>query len=285
MTKKLLFQFDTDTHSSAFDAVVAYDAGIDHLIPYAGITVDNIEGLVHGAMFTRGDDALKNTAIFVGGSKVSDAEAILYKIAKTFIGPVRVSVMLDANGCNTTAAATVVCASQEIKLAGSRVVVLGSGPVGSRVAQLMCSEGASVVATDRTKVRAAEVCDRINRLSLSGTAIPSAPQNAAATLALLSRADIVVACGPAGVHLVDSATLAAARSLKVAIDLNAVPTAGIEGIEVANEAKRVGHVLTYGAIGVGGLKMQTHRAAVASLFERNDAVLDAAEIYGIAKRI
>lgn len=73
--------------------------------------------------------------------------------------------------------------------------------------------------------------------------------------------------------------------MKVAIDLNAVPLAGIEGVGAANKAERVGHVVTYGAIGVGGLKMKTHRAAVASLFERCDIVLDAAEIYEITKGI
>ena len=71
----------------------------------------------------------------------------------------------------------------------------------------------------------------------------------------------------------------------MAIDLNAVPLAGIECVDVTNKAKQVGHVVTYGAIGVGGLKMKTHRAAVSSLFERNDIVLDAAEIYEIAKGI
>jgi hypothetical protein len=30
--KKLLFQFDTDTHPSVFDSVVAYDGGADYVI-------------------------------------------------------------------------------------------------------------------------------------------------------------------------------------------------------------------------------------------------------------
>ena len=37
-------------------------------------------------------------------------------------------------------------------------------------------------------------------------------------------------------------------------------------------------VVLYGAIGVGGLKMKIHKAAIARLFETNDAILDAAEI-------
>ncbi|MCA1854113.1 MAG: methylenetetrahydrofolate dehydrogenase, partial [Beggiatoa sp.] len=36
--KKLLFQLDTDPLPSAFDTVVAYDGGADHVIGYGGIT-------------------------------------------------------------------------------------------------------------------------------------------------------------------------------------------------------------------------------------------------------
>ena len=51
--KKLLFQFDTDAHPSAFDVVVAYDGGADHVISYAGLTPDNVAALVDGTIFTR----------------------------------------------------------------------------------------------------------------------------------------------------------------------------------------------------------------------------------------
>jgi len=43
--------------------------------------------------------------------------------------------------------------------------------------------------------------------------------------------------------------------------------------------------LCYGAIGVGGTKMKIHRAAVQRLFESNDAVLDADEVYALGKEI
>jgi hypothetical protein len=73
--------------------------------------------------------------------------------------------------------------------------------------------------------------------------------------------------------------------MKVAIDLNAVPPAGIGGLSVTDKAKPIGSGVGYGAIGVGGLKMKTHRRAIESLFASNDRVLDAAEIYAIAKSI
>jgi hypothetical protein len=67
------------------------------------------------------------------------------------------------------------------------------------------------------------------------------------------------------------------------VDLNAVPPLGIEGVEIADKAKERDGVLAYGAIGVGGTKMKIHRAAIARLFERNDQVLDAEEIYQLAQ--
>jgi hypothetical protein len=60
---------------------------------------------------------------------------------------------------------------------------------------------------------------------------------------------------------------------------------GIEGIDVTDKAVARNGVIGYGAIGVGGTKMKIHKAAVAELFARNDAVLDIDEIYQIALRL
>ncbi|MEP5988858.1 methylene-tetrahydromethanopterin dehydrogenase N-terminal domain-containing protein, partial [Rhodopirellula bahusiensis] len=75
MPKKILFQLDVDPHPSSFDAVVAVDAGVDQLLQYGSVQTDSVESLVHGAMFTRGGDDLKNTALFIGGNDVVKAEA------------------------------------------------------------------------------------------------------------------------------------------------------------------------------------------------------------------
>ena len=71
---------------------------------------------------------------------------------------------------------------------------------------------------------------------------------------------------------------------KVAIDLNAVPPLGVEGVGVGDKGVDQAGVICYGAIGVGDTKMKVHRAALASLFESNDKILDAEEIYQIAQK-
>ena len=50
-------------------------------------------------------------------------------------------------------------------------------------------------------------------------------------------------------------------SLKVAIDLNAVPPLGLGGVKVQDQAVDREGVVCYGAIGVGGTKMKIHKAA------------------------
>src|SRR5689334_13799436 len=101
----ILLQLNTNPQPSVFDAVVAVDAGVDHLFRHGQVRPESVRDLVNGALFTRGPDDLRRTAIFVGGSDVAAGEAVLSAIQKTFFAGFRVSVLLDPNGCNTTAAA------------------------------------------------------------------------------------------------------------------------------------------------------------------------------------
>jgi hypothetical protein len=101
----------------------------------------------------------------------------------------------------------------------------------------------------------------------------------------VQEADLIVAAGAAGTTLLDAAGRASALKARVLIDLNAVPPAGIEGIVAADKARADGAAVVYGALGVGGTKMKIHRAAIARLFESNDAVLDAEELLAIGERL
>ena len=105
--KKLLFQLDTDTHPAVFDTVVAYDGGADHVIGHGSVTPENVRPLVEGAIFTRAPKEKHNTALFIGGSDMAAGEQVLEAVQKVFFADFRVSVMLDSNGSNTTAAAAV----------------------------------------------------------------------------------------------------------------------------------------------------------------------------------
>ncbi|MBI2191877.1 MAG: bifunctional NADP-dependent methylenetetrahydromethanopterin dehydrogenase/methylenetetrahydrofolate dehydrogenase [Planctomycetes bacterium] len=280
--RKILIQIDSDRQPSVFDAVVALDAGIDHLLPYGGVVADQVRDLVHGAIFTRGPQDLKSTAIFIGGQNVAVGEALLEEVVKAFFGPLRVSVMLDPNGCNTTAAAAVLRAAKHLDLPRSRALVLGAtGPVGQRVCRLLARRGAQVRVGSRLRDRAAQVAERIGTAAGGDRLEPVVAGSPDEVAAALEGRDLAVAAGAAGVQLLPVAQWSACKSLKVMIDLNAVPPLGIEGVQVTDKAKDRCGVLAYGAIGVGGTKMKIHKAAIARLFESNDHVLDAESILQI----
>ncbi len=289
--KSILVQFDTDEQPSVFDRVVAVDAGVDELFAYGGVTAETVESLVHGTIFTRGIADLSSTAIFVGGSDVEAGERVFAAVQSAFFGPMRVSVMMDANGSNTTAAAAVLRARRHVPLAGSVAVVLGgTGPVGVRVAELLALEGTVVRVGSRSIERAGEACEtiagRLGAERLEGVTLEAvATGDAESVSSALSGASTVIAAGTTGVQLVSAETLAAAKDIQVAIDLNAVPPLGIEGVEMTDKAVEARGVVRYGAIGVGGTKMQIHTAALKRLFDSNDQVLDTEAIYRIGESL
>ncbi len=290
MTKKILFQIDVDLHASSFDRVVAVDSGIDHVFAYSQVNSDQITGLIHGAMFTRGPDELRNTAAFFGGSNVDQASEIYRLAQKAFFGPLRVSMMFDPNGCNTTAAAAVLRCLEQTPLAGRRVIVLGgTGPVGSRIAALAAAAGAKVTLTSRSLARAQASCESLKKLpQLAGENTELEAIESRSSEDLLQRvqsADILFAAGAAGVEFLPNDWLTrAGNQLKLAIDVNAVPPLGLPGISASDKGKEHQGIICFGAMGVGGLKMKIHKAALMALFSKNDLDLNTFEIFELGKQ-
>jgi hypothetical protein len=97
--------------------------------------------------------------------------------------------------------------------------------------------------------------------------------------------ELILSAGAAGVELLPAASWQSLPKLRVAIDLNAVPPAGLGGISATDKAKPRDGVACYGAIGVGGTKMKVHKAAIQRLFQSNTLVLDTNAIYRIATEI
>jgi hypothetical protein len=297
MPKKVLIQLDCDPQPSTFDAIVAVDAGADVLLRHGGVTVDNVERLVHGGMFTRGGADLASTAIFIGGSDVVAADMVAARVRSAFFGPVRLGVLVDPSGANTTASAAVVAAGRHVTLdpgaaAACRGLVLGgTGPVGQRVARLLARKGVHVTVASRSRSRAEEAVARI----VTETGVPAsrleAVEHHGAVLPgsafgrLLARVDIVIAAGAAGVNLLDAVGRMAATSARVFIDLNAVPPAGIEGVVSGDKARAEGPAIVYGPLGVGGTKLKIHKQAIARIFAANDAFLDAEQLLAIGEQL
>ena len=280
--RKLLLQLDSSPHPSVFDRVVAFDGGADEVMSYGAISESDVRDLVHGAIFTRGPKDLHNTAVFIGGTDMSVGEQLLKATRKAFFGPFSCSVMLDSNGSNTTAVAAV---AKLLKTAGDvkgrrAVIFAGTGPVGVRAAGLLAKAGAAVTITSRRGANPALLDSLKQRFggSIEAAVVTDAAQAAQA----LEGAVVALSAGPPSVQLVPRSAWAGRPGLEAVADLNAVPPLGIEGVDVTDNAVERDGVKTFGALGVGGLKMKIHKACIARLFEKNNLVLDAETISEVA---
>lgn len=283
--KKLLLQFDTDNYPSVFDTVVAYDGGADHVIGHAKLGADNVRSLVEGAIFTRPPKEKKNTAIFVGGSDMAAGQALFNAVQSCFFSGFQVSVMLDSNGSNTTAAAAVAKLASSGTLTGKKAVILaGTGPVGQRAGVMLAYEGADVTIVSRNKVNAEQACHAMKQrfnvnLSAAGAADSDARGDA------IKHANIVLAAGAAGIELLKAEHWQNNTHLEMLTDANATPPAGIGGTDMMDKGIERHGKIVWGAIGFGALKLALHRACIARLFEDNKQVLDAELIYKLAKEM
>lgn len=291
MKPRILIHLSPDAQPSTFDSVVAIDAGVDHILNHGNVTADQIESLVHGAIFTRSIEDLRSTALFFGGQDIDATQALVDRAKSIFFGPMRVSMMADPNGCNTTAAATAIRVHQHIDLSGKTVTVAGgTGAVGVRVAQLIGKIASSRhrLSGDRTRInigsrkieKAEAVCQRLKSLLPNVDFLPYRQNGTDYADSDVCNADVLISAAAAGVQLID-AHWQTSSAKQLVIDLNAVPPASIAGVQPTDNAKILGNNTCYGAIGIGNLKMKIHKRAVKHLFESNDRILEVEEIFAI----
>ena len=285
--KRILLQLDTDEHPSPFDAIVAQDADVDVLLSHGNVEPDETRALVQDAFFTRGPDDLKNTAVWVGGKDVATGEQIFEQVQKAFFGPFKVSVMLDSNGANTTAATTIARIAKARDLNGNRALVLGLGAVGLRSATLLAQEGCEVTVAslpadlfgdDRPyhRPRGLGVAQEL------GLDVRE-PGDRSELEGMLDGAQIVLAGGPAGVEVLRRDAWTAVDSVELLADYNAAEPLGIEGTKATDDLADYDGKVVLGALAIGGPKMKVHKACVRRLFESNDQVLDTEAVYAVAK--
>ena len=287
--KRILLQLDTEEHPSPFDAIVAHDADVDVLLSHGNVKPEDARALAQDAFFTRGPDDLKNTAIWVGGKQVAAGEEVFAEVQKAFFGPFKVSVMLDSNGCNTTAATTIARIARDYDLDGKRAVVLGLGSVGLRSAVLLQKEGCEVVMAalpsdlfgDERPYRRPRGLDAAEKLGLD----TREPKDRSELEATLDGAQIALSAGPAGIEVLRKDFWSEHPSIELLADYNAADPLGLEGTKATDDLVDYDGKLVLGALAIGGPKMKVHKTCIRRMFESNDKVFDTDTVYEVAKEL
>ena len=289
---------------SPFDVNMAVDAGIDTVVPYTGIETAQIEALTQDAMFSRDPRNAARTGLFIGGRDAAMALDMLDKARKAMFPPFRISVFADPSGAFTTAAAMVAVVERALRragqegLAGLDVQVYGAtGVVGGIAGLIAAQAGGNVTLVSHRGVSAVQgKAEEFGRRY--GVTLSCADTAGGGKAALLERAEVVLACGKAGITVLTTGDLRGAKRLRVAADINAVPPAGVEGIGVQDDGVALPDTSGpngSGAVGIGALaignvkfkvqhhlleRMQTGGTAVA--FDFQDAMDAARTIAGKA---
>ncbi|MDD5754407.1 MAG: NAD(P)-dependent oxidoreductase, partial [Methylococcales bacterium] len=164
------------------------------------------------------------------------------------------------------------------------VVLAGTGPVGQRAAAMLAMEGADVTITSRQLWNAEKACEAMEKrfnVHIHAQAASDFDERAEA----IKEANIVIATGATGVELLRPEHWQNNAALEMLADANATPPLGIGGIGVMDKGIDCHGKIVWGAIGFGALKLALHRACIAQLFEDNKHVLDAENIFSLAKKM
>ncbi len=254
----ILHMLTTAKNLSPFDVNMAIDAGWISAVPYINVEPSEVRGLVQDAIFSRSPKGLVRTGIFIGGRETKQAMDML-KIAKNaMVPPFEVSVFADPSGAFTTAAGMVAAVEKELAdkfgttLEGKNILALGgTGPVGQAAAVISAQAGANVRIIGRQldrAERAAELCSQEfgdGKITITAGADADKAE-------YIKTADVVFATGAAGIELLSAELIASAPQLKVAADVNAVPPAGIAGVDAFDNGKLIAGSIS-GAVGIGAL--------------------------------
>ena len=276
--RSILHMFDPMPNNSPFDINMALDCDFDVLMPYSNVTLDSVHGLTQDAIFSRGPKGVKKTGIFIGGRDIGVAVDMLNSAKKAMVPPFEVSVFADPSGAFTTAAALVACVEKELKAKHNKklknckaLVFGGTGPVGIATGVIASLAGAETVLVDHISAEAADnLAAEYNRrfdCHLTGAAATYDEDK----IKLLEGVDLVFCTAKAGIQILSAEVISEAKQLKVAGDVNAVPPAGIAGVQMNDfgtplmHASKADNAVAIGPLAVGNIKYKVQHALLSAM--------------------
>jgi methylene-tetrahydromethanopterin dehydrogenase len=293
--KNILHMVTPNKHASPFDVNMALDAGYDAVLTYTSVSVDEVTGLVQDAIFSRPPKVGVRTGMFFGGKNASVALDMLAKARKALVPPFGISFFADPAGSFTTAAAMVACVEKILRdktqrsLRGLKVAVFGAtGVVGFAAGVIAALEGAEVtlVGYDGLK-RVSDSANEIkSRFNVEVQAADGSDDNKKSVI--LAGTEAALCAGRAGVLILSTAQVAAAKRLLIAADVNAVPPAGVEGLDMqANGQELVSHgALGLGPLAIGNIKYKTEFGLFRKMIDASKPVqFDFRDAFALAREL
>lgn len=280
---------------SPFDINMALDAGFDHVIPYPHVEAAEVKALVQDAMFSRPPKLALRTGFFIGGNNAVLALAMMKSAREAMFPPFEISLFADPAGSFTTGGAMVACVERALKekkgrdLKGLRVAVFGAtGVVGFSAAVICALEGAKVTLVgydgpDRVRRSAEEMKKRfdIDVAHADGSTEELKGR-------LLVNTEVALTAARAGLQVLSLQQIEAARKLLVAADVNAVPPAGIESLDMKAKGEELGSggVVGIGPLTIGDIKYRTESGLFKAMIEAKKAVaFDFRDAFRLAREL
>jgi methylene-tetrahydromethanopterin dehydrogenase len=155
-------------------------------------------------------------------------------------------------------------------LTGRRVSVFGAtGPVGGCTAVIAAKYGATVQMVSHRNIVDVQVkADSYNtRYGVNIIAVDGASDEA--KIEVLKNTDIALCAAAAGVQVLSLAQMAQAEDLKIVADVNAVPPAGAEGVNVFADGAAIAGTNAFGsgALAIGNEKYNTQHNLLKLMLE------------------
>lgn len=273
MARSILHMLTPLKYMSPFDVNMAVDAGFETIVTYAEVNLADVVSITQDSIFSRAPQDGVRTGIFIGGKNAEDALDMVDRAKKAFVPPFANHIFADPAGSFTTGAAMVAEVSRALKakfgtdLKGKRIVIFGGAGVVAYVAAVIGAlEGAKTVLVGHDGE------ERVSKIAFTmkwrfgievGAVDGTTPEDRRKAI---TDADVILSAGPAGIPILSATDLESAPKLLVASDVNAVPPAGIAGIDVnaKDVALPTGKGVGIGALAVGNVKYQTQ----SRLFQR-----------------
>ena len=291
----ILHMLDPRKHVSPFDVNMATDAGFKVIVPYTNVELADVSPLVQDAIFSRPPAYGVRTGFFMGGKDALMALDMMDAAKKAMVPPFECSVFADPAGSFTTAAAMVACVERQLKQKfnrgwkGVRVAVFGAtGVVGFASSIIAALEGADVQLVAHRGVERVVKNAAISKERFGVDLEAVNGETAEQKRDIIANAEVIFAAAAAGVQVVSKEHKELAKNLIVIADVNAVPPAGVEGLELFMDGAPLANckALGVGALAIGDIKYKCESGLFKQMIASDKPLmLDFRHAYALAKTL